>query len=152
MLQSWQNMRRLQTITPPHLQQVESEPQDGIIRLTGLSNANKACILSWSSTDYQSVEIPENSVIYCDIPYIGTATYVGDNGFFDYDRFYAWCLRQRQPLYISSYWMPEKDFKVVAEFPRRDTFSTNNKSKKVIEKIFMPRNQETRGTIQLSMF
>ena len=121
-----------------------------MLRINGISSPRKECFLSWSSIDYQAVEIPENSVIYCDIPYLGTATYVGGDGFFDYDRFYAWCLRQRQPLYISSYWMPEKDFKVVAEFPRRDTFNTN--SKKVIEKIFMPRTQETRGTIQLSLF
>ena len=48
--------------------------------------------------------------------------------------------------------MPEKDFKVVAEFARVDTLSAKNNSKLVAERLFMPRTQETRGNIQLSLF
>lgn len=98
------------------------------------------------------MEIEENSVIYCDIPYKDTDKYVGKGASFDYERFYEWCLRQKQPLFISSYEMPESDFKVVAEFARRDTLSATNNSKLVTEKVFMPRTQETRGNIQLSLF
>lgn len=60
--------------------------------------------------------------------------------------------RQKEPLYICSYEMPEKDFKVVAEFARVDTMSATNNGKLVSEKVFMPRTQETRGNIQLSLF
>ena len=151
MLQSWQNAHRLQTITPP-LQRVELENQERLLRLTSISNPSKVCSLTWSIGDYQDVEIEDNSVIYCDIPYQDTNKYVGDGENFDYERFYDWCLKQTQPLYISSYEMPEKDFKVVAEFARVDTMSATNNGKLVSEKVFMPRTQETRGNIQLSLF
>ena len=114
------------------------------------------CSLTWSIGGYQDVQIEDNSVIYCDIPYLSdgkmTNEYVGGGDNFDHERFYEWCLRQKQPLYISSYEMPEKDFKVVAEFARVDTMSATNNGKLVSEKVFMPRTQETRGNIQLSLF
>ena len=137
---------------PPPLQRVELENQERLLRLTSISDPKKACSLTWSIGDYQDVEIEDNSVLYCDIPYQDTNKYVGDGENFDYERFYDWCLKQTQPLYISSYEMPESDFKVVAEFARIDTMSATNNGKLVSEKLFMPRTQETRGNIQLSLF
>ena len=149
--QSYEILHRLQTITPP-LQRVELENQERLLRLTSTSDPKKACSLTWSIGDYQDVEIEDNSVIICDIPYIGTNEYVGGGDNFDHERFYEWCLKQKEPLYICSYEMPEKDFKVVAEFARVDTMSATNNGKLVSEKVFMPRTQETRGNIQLSLF
>ena len=171
MLESWQRLRRIQTAklrksetdtrdcfskkkldTAQFLQRVELENQERLLRLTSISNPSKVCSLTWSIGDYQDVQIEDNSVLYCDIPYQDTNKYVGEGENFDYERFYDWCLRQTQPLYISSYEMPEKDFKVVAEFARVDTMSATNNGKLVSEKVFMPRTQETRGNIQLSLF
>lgn len=98
--------------------------------------------LTWSATDYQDVPIPENSVIYCDIPYKGTSRYAGKGRDFDHDRFYQWALRQTQPIFISSYDMPKEDFKVIAEYSRTDTLSATNNSLRVTERIFIPRTQE----------
>ena len=98
--------------------------------------------LTWSATDYQDVPIPENSVIYCDIPYKGTNRYAGKGADFDHDRFYEWALRQTQPIFISSYDMPKEDFKVIAEWSRTDTLSATNNSLRVTERIFIPRTQE----------
>ena len=123
-----------------------------MLKFTSVSNPNKTCSLTWSIGDYQDVEIEDNSVIYCDIPYIGTDGYTNGGEGFDHERFYDWCLSQKQPLYISSYKMPEKDFKVVAEFARVGTFSPAASNKVVAEKLFMPRTQETKGNIQLSLF
>ena len=131
---------------------MELENQERLLRLTSISDPKKACSLTWGIGDYQDVEIEDNSVLYCDIPYQDTNKYVGEGENFDYDRFYDWCLKQTQPLYISSYEMPESDFKVVAEFARIDTMSATNNGKLVSEKLFMPRTQETRGNIQLSLF
>ena len=136
----------------PPLQRVELENQERLLRLTSISNPSKVCSLTWSIGDYQDVQIEDNSVLYCDIPYQDTNKYVGEGENFDYDRFYDWCLKQTQPLYISSYEMPESDFKVVAEFARIDTMSATNNGKLVSEKLFMPRTQEARGNIQLSLF
>lgn len=134
------------------LQRVELENQERLLRLTSISNPSKVCSLTWSIGDYQDVRIEDNSVIICDIPYIGTNEYVNGGDNFDHERFYEWCLKQKEPLYICSYEMPEKDFKVVAEFARVDTMSATNNGKLVSEKVFMPRTQETRGNIQLSLF
>ena len=134
------------------LQRVELENQERLLRLTSISNPSKVCSLTWSIGDYQDVQIEDNSVIICDIPYIGTNEYVNGGDNFDHERFYEWCLKQKEPLYICSYEMPEKDFKVVAEFARVDTMSATNNGKLVSEKVFMPRTQETRGNIQLSLF
>ncbi len=134
------------------LQRVELENQERLLRLTSISNPSKVCNLTWSIGDYQDVQIEDNSVIICDIPYIGTNEYVNGGDNFDHERFYEWCLKQKEPLYICSYEMPEKDFKVVAEFARVDTMSATNNGKLVSEKVFMPRTQETRGNIQLSLF
>ena len=136
----------------PPLQRVELENQERLLRLTSISNPSKVCNLTWSIGDYQDVQIEDNSVIICDIPYIGTNEYVNGGDNFDHERFYEWCLKQKEPLYICSYEMPEKDFKVVAEFARIDTMSATNNGKLVSEKVFMPRTQETRGNIQLSLF
>ena len=131
---------------------MELENQERLLRLTSISDPKKACSLTWSIGDYQDVEIEDNSVLYCDVPYENTNKYVGEGENFDYERFYDWCLKQTQPLYISSYEMPESDFKVVAEFARIDTMSATNNGKLVSEKLFMPRIQETKGNIQISLF
>jgi hypothetical protein len=107
--------------------------------------------LTWSIGDYSNVDINEDSVIYADIPYLNTNKYVGKGENFDYERFYNWCLNQKQPLFISSYEMPEKDFKIVAEFARNDSMSAKS-VKLVAERLFIPRTQEIRGNIQLSLF
>jgi site-specific DNA-adenine methylase len=106
-----------------------------------------------SVMDYAEVKIPEDSVIYCDIPYIGTNVYNGAEQF-DYERFYDWACRQTEPVFISSYEMPEDRFERVMEFQRHSTLcaTANNL---VTERIFIPRDQTERGNLpprQLSLF
>ena len=126
-------------LTPP-FSRIELESNEKTTRLKGVSGDGSN--LTWSATDYQDVQIPENSVIYCDIPYKGTSRYAGKGADFDHDRFYEWALRQKQPIFISSYDMPKEDFKVIAEFKRTDTLSAINNSLRVTERIFIPRTQE----------
>lgn len=110
-------------------------------------------VIEFYSTDYQDVQIPDNSVIYCDIPYKGTHTYQRHKKMeFDYERFYDWAYRQTQPIFISEYWMPEDRFRCIAEIKRTDTFSQNIKSKKVTERIFIPKHQQTKIPKQLNLF
>lgn len=98
----------------------------------GLKNLSVTC------GSYENVDIEENSVIYCDIPYKGTNDYsVG----FDYDKFYDWCGRQTEPLFISEYWMPEDRFDCVLEIEHRSLIcATENQS--VIERVFVPKGQK----------
>ena len=107
-----------------------------------------------SVLDYEEVTIPEDSVIYCDIPYEGTDGYLEkDKGGFDYERFYQWCERQTQPVFISSYQMPEDRFDCIEEFTHRCTFAQKDNNL-VTECIYVPKHQAERGNriVQLTLF
>ena len=105
-----------------------------------------------SVLDYAKVEIPKDSVIYCDIPYEDTNVYNKAEGF-DYERFYDWCEHQTQPVFISSYQMPDDRFDCIEEFSHRSTLSATANNL-VTERIYVPKNQKERGNraIQLSLF
>ena len=90
------------------------------------------------STDYQNVNIYKDSVIYCDIPYEGTDGYNGID--FDFERFYSWCEKQTEPVFISSYKMPEDRFVCIATFEHRSILSPTANNK-VLEKVFIPKHQ-----------
>ena len=102
--------------------------------------------------DYEEVVIPEDSVIYCDIPYEDTNVYNKAEGF-DYERFYQWCERQTQPVFISSYQMPEDRFDCIEEFTHRSTFAQKYNNL-VTERIYVPKHQAERGNriVQLTLF
>ena len=105
-----------------------------------------------SVLDYEEVTIPEDSVIYCDIPYEDTNVYNKAEGF-DYERFYQWCERQTQPVFISSYQMPEDRFDCIEEFTHRSTFAQKYNNL-VTERIYVPKHQAERGNriVQLTLF
>ena len=86
---------------------------------------------------YDEIEIKPNSIIYCDIPYKNTDTYNKID--FDYERFYVWCKKQKELVFISSYEMPD-DFISVAEFEHRSILSSTAHNK-VLEKVFIPKHQ-----------
>lgn len=99
--------------------------------------------------DYASVHIEPDSVIYCDIPYEGTDGY--QKGGFDFERFYDWCFRQTEPVFISSYKMPS-DFEEVASFKHTCSFAASA-TNQVVEKLFVPKTQKERLYYQqLSLF
>ncbi|WP_288767660.1 DNA adenine methylase [uncultured Prevotella sp.] len=105
-----------------------------------------------SVLDYEEVAIPEDSVIYCDIPYEDTNVYNKAEGF-DYERFYQWCERQTQPVFISSYQTPEDRFDCIEEFTHRSTLSATANNL-VTERIYVPKHQVERGNriVQLTLF
>lgn len=94
--------------------------------------------------DYADVELPspEECVIYCDIPYDKTYSYV--TGGFDYERFYKWCQEKAfegYQIYVSSYELPEELFILVLE-KQRHCKATSGSGKKVVEKIYTVRKSE----------
>lgn len=134
--------------------------QDGLHRLQyrerqhSLPRYSGGQILPITSSvlDYEEVAIPEDSVIYCDIPYEDTNVYNKAEGF-DYERFYQWCERQTQPVFISSYQMPEERFDCIEEFTHRSTLSATANNL-VTERIYVPKHQSERGNriVQLTLF
>ena len=91
--------------------------------------------------DYADVELPspEDCVIYCDIPYEKTTSYV--IGGFDYERFYKWCQEKTSEgyqIFVSSYDLPEDLFISVWE-KQRHCKATSGSGKQVVEKIYTVR-------------
>ena len=109
------------------------ERLDSLERLQNLERL--VCLKS----DYRSVIIPSDSVVYCDIPYKGTASY--DEGGFDHDTFYEWA-RRRDNVFISEYLMPD-DFVCIATIKKAQLLNRLSKSSWAEEKLFVsPKTHE----------
>lgn len=87
--------------------------------------------------DYKNLLIPDESIIYCDPPYMNTAGY--SDGI-DYDEFWQWC-RERvydgHKVYISEYQAPD-DFITIWQKPIQNCVSLN---KKATERLFIYEGQ-----------
>ena len=91
--------------------------------------------IEFYSKDYQEVEIPEDSIVYCDIPYRDTKQYETSKDF-DYERFYNWCRenQDKYKIFVSEYSMPD-DFKCIWQKEVTNAMNTT-KTYKPIEKLF----------------
>ena len=83
--------------------------------------------------DYRSVVIPDNAVVYCDVPYTGTGKYGKQS--FNHDDFWKWVREQTVPVFVSEYTAPD-DFECILEVEHISTLSSTNNSKRVVEKLF----------------
>lgn len=85
---------------------------------------------------YDSLEIPEHSIIYCDIPYKGTKDYEVE---FDYPKFYDWCFSKKaegHAIFISEYSMPP-EFTCIWSMEVSNSLDRYSKVKgKRMEKLF----------------
>lgn len=91
--------------------------------------------IDFYNLSYDKLDIPNNSIIYCDIPYKNTTKY---NTTFDYDNFYNWCRfmkKQGHQIFISEYNMPN-DFVCVWEKEIASSLTQDTGAKKAIEKLF----------------
>ena len=85
------------------------------------------------NTDYRNVPIPPKSIVYCDIPYKGTAKYNAIEGEFDYDAFFEYVKKLRADghyVFISEYSdeVPEGVIEVGA-FERKSNMRNGGKSR-----------------------
>lgn len=95
--------------------------------------------LQFCSGDYRRVEIKPDSVIYCDIPYAGTAEY-DKNKAFDRAEFLDWADAMAEPVYISEYAVNDARFKCISNHEKRSKMAlsrTTNPFK--IEKVYVNR-------------
>ena len=121
-LESLERLRRLQSLE--RLRRLQS-----LERLQRLDVVKRLNILGKS---YDQVQIPEDSVVYCDPPYRGCAGYGLE---FDFDKFYRWCQTRSFPVFVSEYNMPQ-GFSPIYEVPKRQLYSGGN-GKLVNEKLFV---------------
>ena len=76
------------------------------------------------NSSYENINIPENSVVYCDPPYIDVSNYLST---FNHEDFYNWCRAQKSLVFISEYTMPD-DFYLLHTFKRKDLLGDNKKT------------------------
>ena len=122
-------------------------------RIENIERTKRIENIKTSCTSYDQIDIEDNSVVYCDIPYFETCTFRHCQNF-DYEKFYEWCTDMARQwhgknikLYISEYEMP-KDFTVIAK-KEKFTSSAYKKRKHAVEKLFVPDGQELYGQTDL---
>jgi DNA adenine methylase len=90
--------------------------------------------VDFRNDSYLDLEIPEDSIIYCDPPYAGTTKY--SNGF-NHVKFWKW-VRERSKtntVFVSEYNAPD-DFDCIWQKEVSSSLTQNTGSKKNIEKLF----------------
>lgn len=103
----------------------------------------------FKSGSYETLELPANSIIYCDIPYQGTYSEIEgySSKTFDYDIFWNWVRakgKEGHKIYISEYNAPS-DFECIWSKEAKSSLSANGEvggSKISIEKLFTIKTNE----------
>ncbi len=91
-------------------------------------------------SSYENLDIPKNSIIYCDIPYKNSKQYSFSKDF-DYDKFWNWArekANQGHKVFISEYNAPD-DFECLWQQEVKSSLSANGitgGNKVSIEKLF----------------
>lgn len=88
------------------------------------------------SHKYNHLDIPDNSIIYCDPPYESTTKYK-DN--FNHNEFWEWCRdksKEGHKVFISEYNAPN-DFECIWSMEVNSSLTKDTGSKKATEKLFI---------------
>ena len=89
------------------------------------------------SCDYDKLIYPDNSIIYCDIPYKNTKQYTTSKNF-DHNKFWQWCRDMASKghiIFVSEYNAPN-DFECVWQKEIVSSLTQDTGSKKAVEKLF----------------
>jgi site-specific DNA-adenine methylase len=111
---------------------------ESLERLQSLERLESLERLQSLESDYRSVAIPPNSVVYCDIPYARTTGYHKDKAgkTFDHGAMWEWVRTRDFPVYVSEYTAP-KDFTCIWEKQVRCTLCATDNSKVAVERLFL---------------
>lgn len=97
--------------------------------------------VKFTNLSYDEMDIPANSIIYCDPPYAKTTGY--KTGEFDHEKFWQWCrdkVKEGHQVFVSEYNAPE-DFVSVWAKKVNNTLAKDTGSKQGIERLFVHRSQ-----------
>lgn len=90
--------------------------------------------------NYSEIDIPDNSIIYCDIPYKDTKQYLVSKDF-NHEKFWDWCrtkTNEGNDVLVSEYQAPD-DFVCIWEKEITNAMNTKN-TYKPKERLFVHRN------------
>lgn len=88
-------------------------------------------------SDYRGLEIPQNSLIYCDPPYEGTTKYKYG---FEHPEFWQWCRDKASEghiVFVSEYNAPD-DFTCIWEQEIKNNLNAHDNKRTVKERLFTP--------------
>jgi DNA adenine methylase len=98
---------------------------------------------------YLYLQIPDNSLIYCDPPYKGTTKYKNN---FNHSEFWDWCrqkVKEGHIVFVSEYNAPD-DFECVWQKEIVSSLTKDTGSKKGVEKLFRYKRQLPQCFMQLT--
>lgn len=115
----------------------KGEQRDYVAEQHRASEKQKPLLQSVSliSCSYSDLDIPPQSIVYCDPPYAGTTKYKDD---FDHGKFWQWCRdksKEGHQVFISEYNAPD-DFECIWSKEIQSGLNTNS-TKKGVEKLFI---------------
>lgn len=87
------------------------------------------------ASSYSELEIPPNSIIYCDPPYEGTTGYKDK---FNHTEFWQWCReksKEGHTVFVSEYNAPD-DFDCIWQQELNVSVAKDGRHKKAVEKLF----------------
>ena len=117
-----------------HRQMIELQQLLQLERLQQLQQLQQLERLTITAKDYREVEIEPDAVVYCDIPYQGTADYGGS---FSHKEFFDWAASRPFPVFISEYNVPDSRFKLIYTVDKRSLLTQAGDSNKVkSEKLY----------------
>lgn len=116
-------LRRFQQIN-------QLEALEQLQKLNELKNLDRLHQLTTSSLSYDQVEIKSNSVIYCDIPYQGTADY---GNLFNRSKFLDWAANHSEPVFISEYNVSDTRFQIVYTIDKRSMLAQKTKDNHTVK-------------------
>jgi len=94
--------------------------------------------VKFTNCSFTDLEIPKNSIIYCDPPYDTKATKGKYKDNFNHSDFWQWCrekAKEGHKVFVSEYNAPE-DFKCIWEKEMPQRMNNNVQTKKSTEKLF----------------
>ena len=108
-----------------------------VSRLLNLECVNKGLSFKPFKCDYRDIQIPSDSVVYCDPPYANTSGYKGTDEF-DSKAFLDWAVEvgRNNPIYISEYQIDDPRFVCVAERARNQTAAGHGHHQQCVEKLY----------------
>lgn len=116
-----------------------------------LSQSDKLKEVIFVNKSYLELDIPKNSLIYCDPPYEGTTKYNND---FDHSCFWEWCrsmVKDGHVVFISEYNAPS-DFDCVWQKEMVSSLTKDTGGKTGIEKLFIHKTQNKKEQTFFDLF
>ena len=127
-----QQLERLQQLG--RLKQLEQlQRLEQLQQIQGLQQIERLERLEFYNTSYEKIQIKENSIVYCDIPYQGTRDY---GGTFSYKDFFDWADSQPQPVFISEYNIDDPRFKLVFKTNKISMLKATKTKTLKLEKVY----------------